>query len=54
MRPFRVLRVIGCAALLVGCTSTIHNDPINRPFAVNAEEPLRPGPGPAGDVEVRQ
>ena len=52
MRPFRVLRVIGCAALLVGCTSTIHNDPINRPFAVNAEELLRPGPGPAGDVEA--
>lgn len=39
-RAIRRGRIIACAALLAGCTSTIHNDPINQPFtsvAGNAE-----------------
>src|SRR5271169_4531604 len=38
-------RVIACAALVVGCTQTIHNDPINQPLTANPtqiEAGLRP------------
>jgi NTE family protein len=42
MCPFRVLRVVGCAALLASCTSVIHNEPINQPLAVSAQELVRP------------
>jgi NTE family protein len=52
MRPFRVLRLIGCAALLAGCTSTIHNDPINRPLAADAQALLRPSPAAAAELEA--
>jgi NTE family protein len=40
MRPSRVPRVVACAALLVGCTSAIQNEPINRPLAVTAKEAI--------------
>ena len=35
-RAIRAGRIIACAALLAGCTSTIHNDPINQPFTSTA------------------
>jgi NTE family protein len=47
MRALRVLRIVVCAALLSGCTSVIHNEPINRPLAANALEL----PRPSRDVE---
>jgi NTE family protein len=31
-------RVIACAALLYGCTSTIHNDPVNQPLTANPRQ----------------
>ena len=34
-RVIRAGRVIACAALLAGCTSAIHNDPINQPLSAN-------------------
>jgi NTE family protein len=34
-RAIRVGRVIVCAALVTGCTSAIHNDPINQPLTAN-------------------
>jgi NTE family protein len=34
-RAIRVGRVIACAALMAGCTSAIHNDPINLPLTAN-------------------
>ena len=34
-RAIRVGRVIACAALLAGCTSAIHNDPINQRLTAN-------------------
>jgi NTE family protein len=34
-RAIRAGRVVACAALVVGCTQTIHNDPINRPLTAN-------------------
>jgi len=45
-RAIRAGRVIGCAALtvgllavlLAGCTSAIHNDPVNRPLAANPSQ----------------
>ncbi len=45
-RAFDAGRVIACAALLVGCTQSIRNDPINQPLAANSarliEAELRP------------
>ena len=35
-RLVRAGRVVVCTALLVGCTQTIHNDPINQPLTANA------------------
>jgi NTE family protein len=34
-RAIRAGRVVACAALVVGCTQVIHNDPINRPLTAN-------------------
>jgi NTE family protein len=34
-RAFRAGGVVACAALVVGCTSTIHNDPINQQLTAN-------------------
>src|ERR1700751_3204027 len=34
-RAIRAGRVFACAALLVGCTKAIRNDPINQPLAAN-------------------
>jgi NTE family protein len=34
-RAIRAGRVIACAALLAGCTSVIHNDPVNQPLTAN-------------------
>ena len=34
-RAIRAGRVIACAALVAGCTQTIHNDPINQPLTAN-------------------
>ena len=34
-RVIRAGRVIACAALLAGCTSAIHNDPINQRLTAN-------------------
>ena len=34
-RAIRAGRVIACAALMAGCTSAIHNDPINLPLTAN-------------------
>src|SRR3984957_12804689 len=34
-RLVRAGRMVACAALLVGCTQTIHNDPINQPLTAN-------------------
>jgi NTE family protein len=34
-RAIRAGRVIACAALVVGCTQVIHNDPINQPLTAN-------------------
>jgi NTE family protein len=34
-RAIRVGRVVACAALVVGCTQTIHNDPINQQLTAN-------------------
>ena len=45
-RAIRAGRVIGCAALVVGCTQTIRNDPINQPLTANpaqAAAALDPG-----------
>src|SRR6202049_3675805 len=44
-RAIRAGRVIACAALVVGCTQVIHNEPINQPLTANArqvEADLRP------------
>src|SRR5580693_10319709 len=37
-RAIRVGRVIICAALLAGCTSAIHNDPINQRLTANPRQ----------------
>lgn len=37
-RAIRAGRVIACAALVVGCTQIIRNDPINQPLTANAVE----------------
>lgn len=42
MRPFRVFRVLGCAALVAGCASVIHNEPINKPLAAIPQEAAQP------------
>src|SRR5580692_8293116 len=34
-RLVRAGRMVACAALLVGCTQAIHNDPINQPLTAN-------------------
>jgi NTE family protein len=34
-RAIRAGRVVACAALVVGCTQVIHNDPINQPLSAN-------------------
>ncbi len=34
-RAIRAGRIVACAALMVGCTQTIHNDPINQPLTAN-------------------
>jgi NTE family protein len=56
-RAIRAGRIIACAALLAGCTSTIHNDPINQPFSANpaqANVELAPPatPGDSDDMVV--
>jgi NTE family protein len=48
MRTGRVLRVVACALALAGCSSTIHNEPINRPLAGNPQA----APPPARDAEA--
>jgi|SRR5208282_284431 len=42
-RRVRAGRIVACAALVVGCTQAIHNEPINQPLAANAK---------AADVEL--
>ena len=37
-RAIRAGRVIASAALVAGCTQTIHNDPINQPLTANARQ----------------
>jgi NTE family protein len=37
-RAIRVGRVVACAALLAGCASAIHNDPINQQLTANAAQ----------------
>jgi NTE family protein len=37
-RAIRVGGVIGCAALIVGCTAAIHNDPVNQPLTANPRQ----------------
>jgi NTE family protein len=37
-----VLRVLGCAALVAGCASVIHNEPINKPLAAFAQVAIQP------------
>jgi len=54
-RAIRAARIFACAALLAGCTSVIHNDPINQPLTanpaqVNAE--LASPNGPASDDDM--
>jgi len=51
MRTGRVLRVFACALSLAGCSSTIHNEPINRPLAMNAPEAARPVQEPEPDYD---
>ena len=37
-RAIRAGRVVACAALLSGCTSAIHNDPVNLPLTANPSQ----------------
>jgi len=37
------VRVVACAGLLAACGTTIHNEPLNRPFAAGAAELIEPG-----------
>jgi len=41
MRPARVLCALACAALMAGCASVIHNDPINKPLAALPKESVQ-------------
>lgn len=38
MRSGRVLRILACLLALTGCTSTIQNEPINRPLTPDAQQ----------------
>jgi NTE family protein len=42
MHPFRMFRVLGCAALLAGCASVISNEPVNKPLAAIPKETIQP------------
>jgi NTE family protein len=43
-RRLRAGRIVACAALVVGCSQVIHNDPINQPLPANADlTDLAPG-----------
>ena len=37
-RPVRAGRIVACAALLLGCTQIIHNEPINQPLVTAAKQ----------------
>src|ERR1700726_1215079 len=48
-RAIRAGRVFACAALVVGCTQSIRNDPINQRLTVNARQ-LQAELAPDGDT----
>jgi NTE family protein len=54
-RAIRAGRIIACAALLAGCTSVIHNDPINQPLTANpaqVDAELTPPNAPANNDDM--
>jgi NTE family protein len=53
-RFVRVGRIIACAALVVGCTQVIHNDPINQPLSDSAKllDVVREAPSSYDDTVI--